>query len=140
MRPMLVLWVHASRLILVLLLIFGASGCEKKEKTPKLLLDLTCGSSPRQVQVDVDPTNGANPEVVYVCEDDTVFWNANLHTFLVEFTDDSPFKDNDKQFHNAKPRSQKVKHHDKHKYKLYEYRITVDGVRHDPQVLGGGKP
>lgn len=136
MHPMPVLCGHASRLVLVVVLILGASGCGKKP-TPKLVLDLSCGDK----QVEVNTTNGANPEVVYVCEDDTVLWNSNGHQFLVEFTGDSPFKDDGKKFGNTggtQPKSGKSKHHDKHKYKLYEYRITVDNVTYDPQVLGGG--
>jgi uncharacterized lipoprotein YehR (DUF1307 family) len=123
---------HASRLVLVLLLIVGASGCGKKE--PRLAKDLSCGDK----KVEVNTTNGAEPEVVYVCDDDTVLWNSNGHKFLVEFKKDSPFKDDDKKFDNGKPKSDKTKHHDK--LKVYEYRITVDGVPFDPQVLGGGKP
>jgi hypothetical protein len=143
MRPMPVLCGHASRLVLVVALIFVASGCEKEKKdgkgtTSKLIFDLNCSNS--QVNVNVNTTNGADPEVVYVCEDDTIFWNANGHQFVVEFTGESPFKDEGKKFGNASPYSGKSKHHDKHKYQLYEYRITVDGTQYDPQVLGGGKP
>lgn len=145
MNPMPVLCGHASRLALVMLLILGASGCEKKatppptptpKPTPKVVVDLSCG--PKQVDVNTD--NGADPEVVYVCEDDTVSWNSHGYKFTVVFTGDSPFKDDNKNFDNTKATSDKAKYHVKHKYKLYEYRITVEGVEHDPQVLGGGKP
>jgi hypothetical protein len=143
MHPMPVLCGHASRLVLVVALIFVASGCEKEKKegkgtTSKLIFDLNCSNS--QINVDVNTTNGADPEVVYVCEDETVFWNANGHQFVVEFTGESPFQDEGKKFGNSSPYSGKSKHHPKHKYQLYEYRITVDNVQYDPQVLGGGKP
>jgi hypothetical protein len=120
---------------------FVASGCEKKggKKEPRVIGDSACGGVK---QVDVTTTNGAgaDPEIVYVCENDTVIWNANGHKFDVAFTGDSPFKDDGKKFDNNSPASAQSKHHDPHKYQLYQYRITVDGVQYDPQVLGGGKP
>ena len=143
MRSIPVLCGHASRLVLVVALIFVASGCEKEKKdgkgtTSKLIFDLNCSNG--QANVNVNTTNGADPEIVYVCEDDTIFWNANGHQFSVEFTGESPFKDEGKKFDNTSPYSGKSKHHDKHKYQLYGYQITVDKVQYDPQVLGGGKP
>jgi len=152
MHPMPVLCRHASSFVLILLLVVVASGCQKgptpkvaptptPTPTPKLLLDLGCSSTGSK-QVDVTATNGAgaDPEIVYVCEDETVFWNANGHQFSVEFTGESPFKDEGKKFDNTSPYSGKSKHHDKHKYQLYGYQITVDKVQYDPQVIGGGNP
>ncbi len=122
----------ASRFAVVLLLMLGASGCAKQ---PKVAKPLTCGDK----TVDVNTTNGAEPQAVYVCGGDTVTWNSNGHTFLVEFKKDSPFNDNDKRFNNGKPKSDKTKPHDK--LRVYEYRITVDGSPFDdPQVIGGGNP
>lgn len=131
---------QALGLVLVVVLIFVTSGCEKKEgkKEPRLVGASICGD--KQVYATTTNGAGADPEIVYVCEDDTVTWNANGHTFAVVFTGDSPFKDEGKKFDNNSPKSGKAKHHDPHKYKLYEYQITVDGTQYDPQVLGGGKP
>jgi plastocyanin len=121
----------ASRLVLVLLLIFGASGCAKQSTVGKLP---ACGDK----TVDVNTTNGAEPQAVYVCGGDAVTWNSNGHTFLVQFTkQDSPFSDGNRTFNNGKPKSDTTKRHDK--LKVYEYQITVDGqLFADPQVVGGG--
>ena len=121
--------VVCGRVAMVLFLILAANGCEKKAANPAVP---KCGDK----TVNVNTNNGAEPEAVYVCEDDTVTWNPNGLTFVVEFKKDSPFKDDDKHFDNAKHKSQKTKHHDK--LKVYEYRITVNGVAFDPQVIGGG--
>ena len=122
----------AGRFILVLLLIFVATGCEEM-KTRKKILTFTCGNH----AVKVNTTNGAQPQAVYVCDDDTVTWDADGHTFVVEFKNDSPFEDGGKKFDNAHPNSGKSKHHTQ--LTVYEYRITVD-TNHvfDPQVIGGG--
>jgi len=121
--------VVCARLAVVLLLILTASGCGKERANPAVP---KCGDK----TVDVNTKNGAEPEAVYVCGDDTVTWNPNGLTFLVEFKKDSPFKDDDKKFDNGKAKSRGTKHHDK--LKVYEYRITVNGVPFDPQVIGGG--
>jgi hypothetical protein len=88
--------------------------------------------------VNVDPTVGAIPQAVYVCEDDPLNWNANGHQFVVEFNGDSPFEDGGKKFDNGHA-SGKAKHRYRH-LTVYEYRITVDGHPFDPQVVGGGNP
>jgi hypothetical protein len=122
----------ASRLALVLLLIFGASGCAKQPKVGKLP---ACGNK----TVNVDPSYGADPEAVYVCEGDTVMWNptANVGTFLVEFKNDFPFEGLKKKFDKGDPKSQKAK--PQPNLKVYEYKITVNGQSFgDPQVVGGG--
>ncbi len=74
---------------------------------------------------------------IHVCEGNTVTWNPNGHTFLVEFKKDSPFEDGAKRFDNGHSKSAKTKHHDQ--LTVYEYKITVDNtVFSDPQVIGGG--
>jgi plastocyanin len=121
----------ASRFALVLLLIFAASGCQKKYGKTWRTFD--CGNK----TINVNPTNGAEPEAVYVCDGDTVTWSPNGHKFLVEFKKESPFNSGEKEFHNGKPKSDTIK--PQKNLKVYEYRITVDGkVFEDPQVLGGG--
>ncbi len=122
----------ASRFALVLLLLFGASGCNET-KIKKKIVTFTCGDQ----TVDVNTTDGAAPQAVYVCEGDTVTWNPNAHTFLVEFKKDSPFVDDGKKFDNGHAKSAKTKHHTQ--LTVYEYRITVDTTNvFDPQVIGGG--
>ncbi len=121
----------ASRFALVLLLMCGASGCMKPE-VEKRTVKFTCADQ----TVDVNTTDGAKPQAVYVCEGDTVTWNPNGHTFLVEFKKDSPFADDGKKFDNGRAKSAKTKHHAQ--LTVYEYRITVDNHAFDPQVIGGG--
>lgn len=128
MRSFLVRHWAPSGFAVLLLLTIVAPGCRKP------LAMVACGDKP----VDVDPSNnGARPQAVYVCEDNTITWNANGHTFTVEFKKDSPFKDGGKKFDNGHNKSGKTKHHD---YLIvYEYRITVDNTSYDdPQVIGGG--
>ena len=122
----------AGRFIPVVMLMFVASGC-KEMKPGKKIVTFTCGDQ----TVDVNTTDGAKPQAVYVCEGDTVTWNSNGHTFLVEFKKDSPFEDDGKRFDNAHPKSAKTKHHTQ--LTVFEYKITVD-TNHvfDPQVIGGG--
>lgn len=123
---------YGKRLALILLLALGASGC-KEMKIQKKTVTFICGDQ----TVDVNTRNGAQPQAVYVCEDDTVTWNPNGHTFLVEFKKDSPFVDDGKKFDNGHAKSAKTKHHTQ--LTVYEYRITVDTTNiFDPQVIGGG--
>src|SRR5229473_5426264 len=132
MRSIPVRYCAASRFALVLLLMCGASGCTKPE-VEKRTVKFTCADQ----TVDVNTTDGAKPQAVYVCEGNTVTWNPNGHTFLVEFKKDSPFEDGAKRFDNGHSKSAKTKHHDQ--LTVYEYKITVDNtVFSDPQVIGGG--
>ncbi len=122
---------YGKRFALILLLALGASGCKQAKKVKSF----TCED---QI-VNVNLNNGAQPQAVYVCEDNTVTWNANGHQFLVEFKKDSPFKDNEKKFDNQHAHSAGGKRLPE--LTVYEYRITVDGTRvFDPQVIGGGTP
>lgn len=121
-----------TRLAFVLLLIFGVSGCPKQPTVGKLP---ACGDKP----VSVDPSYGADPEAVYVCQGDTVTWNptANVVTFVVEFKNDYPFEGPKKKFEKGDPKSPKTK--PQPILKVYEYKITVNGKSFgDPQVVGGG--
>lgn len=116
----------SKRFVLVLLLICAVCGCKGRNES------FACGNQ----KVDADPTTGAKPKSVYVCAGDTVTWNGNGHTFLVEFKNGSPFDDDGKKFDNAHPSSAKTKHHSQ--ITVYEYRITVDNHVFDPQVIAGG--
>ncbi len=123
----------ASRLAFALLLILGVSGCAKQPKVTGKTL--SCGDKP----VTVDPTNGASPEAVYVCEGDTVTWNptADVVTFVVEFKSDYPFAGPKKNFDKGDRKSPKTK--PQKELKVYEYKLTVNGHSFgDPQVVGGG--
>lgn len=123
----------ASRLALVFFLALGASGCPKQ---PGVVgKTLTCGDKP----VSVDPTAGATPEAVYVCDGDTVTWNptANVVTFVVEFKNDYPFEGPKKNFDKNDRKSPKTK--PQGELKVYEYKLIVNGHSFgDPQVVGGG--
>jgi hypothetical protein len=122
----------SKRFTLVLLLVLGASGCEQLG-IKKKIVKFDCGNQ----TVHVDPNEGANPQAVYVCEDDTVTWSPDGHKFVVEFKKDSPFVDGGKKFDNQHATSNKTKKH--YKLTVYEYKITVDDAHvFDPQVIGGG--
>ena len=121
----------------VLLVMWGVSGCGKKEvKGPAV----QCGNKTVTVGVPVPPaTTPATPEAVYVCEDDVVTWApaGNVETFEVEFKKDYPFVGNAKKFHKGDPPSPKTKKQ-KPGLTVYEYKLTVNGQPYDPQVVGGG--
>ncbi len=121
----------ASRFALVLLLLCGASGCRQYGKKT---VQFTCGDQ----KVDVNTTNGAEPPAVYVCPGDTVTWNPNGHTFVVEFKNDkSPFDPPEKRFDNGHAKSPKTKPHAQ--LTVYEYKTTVDTTHvFDPEVIAGG--
>jgi plastocyanin len=122
----------AARFGLAVLLMLEASGCAKQPKVEKTEY-FPCGPK----TVDVNASDGATPQAVYACGGDTVTWNPNGHTFLVEFKKDSPFDDDGKKFDNGHPKSAKAKH--PKQLTIYEYRITVDTTHvFDPQVVGGG--
>jgi hypothetical protein len=122
----------ASRFCLALLLMLGASGCRER-KVEKKTEYFPCGDK----IVDVNANDGAAPQAVYVCADDTVTWNPAGHNFLVEFKKDSPFDDDGKKFDNGHAKSGKAKR--VAQLTVYEYRITVDTTHvFDPQVVGGG--
>jgi plastocyanin len=129
-----------SQIVLLLPLIFAASGCNEQRVAKKTML--SCGSQPVNVGVNVvvDPNYGATPEAVYVCEGDTVTWNpaANVDTFVVEFKKDYPFEGNKKNFHKGDSQSPKTK--PQKELKVYPYTIVVNGHTFDPQVIGGGNP
>ena len=120
----------AIRFGLVLLFVFGTSGC--KEQLHKKTFTFTCGDQ----TVDVDPIVGVKPTAVYVCDDDTVAWNSHGHDFKVEFKKDSPFSNDEKFFHNKHSKSVGAK--SLKELTVFEYKITVDGKEFDPQVIGGG--
>jgi plastocyanin len=120
----------ASRFGLILFLTLGASGCKPAPVSPSAIP--TCGDK----IVDVDSTVGAKPEAVYVCKGDTVTWNPNGLTFTVEFKKDSPFEGDPMKFDDKHNKSPKTKSHKQ--LKVYEYLITVNGTKFDPQVIGGG--
>jgi plastocyanin len=126
-------WCGAPRWVtLVLFLILGASGCAKQSKVGNVP---ACGDK----TVKIDPSYGADPDAVYVCEGDTVTWNptANVGTFVVEFKNDYPFDGLKKKFDKGESKSPKTK--PQPNLKVYEYKLMVDGKSFgDPQVVGGG--
>jgi len=105
-----------------------------KPEVEKRTVKFTCADQ----TVDVNTTDGAKPQAVYVCEGDTVTWNPNGHTFLVEFKKDSPFADDGKKFDNGHAKSAKTKHHAQ--LTVYEYRITVDNHAFDPRLSAAVGP
>jgi hypothetical protein len=116
--------------VLVLLLAFEVTGCQKKREPKAVTL-------PCSKETVIDTSKGTRPKAIYLCEGDTLTWKPDGHTFKVEFTKESPFVDGDKEFHNGKETSSAKKHDDV--LTVYEYVVTVDGhLVNDPQVIGGG--
>jgi plastocyanin len=120
----------------VLLVLLGASGCGNKEEKG---FTAHCGNKSVKVDIGVPPHKPATPEAVYVCEGDIVTWDpaGAVETFEVEFKKEYPFTGNTKKFHKGDPKSPKTKHQEPG-LTVYEYKITVNGVPYDPQVVGGG--
>ena len=133
-------WGAAVRFGLVLLLVFGASGCkETPQVTGKKTIPIPCDTT-----IDVDPTLGVREQVVYVCKGDTVAWDPHGTKFVVEFKgNDTPFDQGGvsgsgyMKFDNNNPTG-RAKRYDK--LTIYNYKITVNGQPFDPQVVGGGNP
>ena len=123
----------AVRFGLVLLLMLGANGCAKQPRVAKKTKSVPCDTT-----VNVDPTVGAQPPAVYLCEDDTLTWNSNGNQFVVQFKNASPFESGGTTFDNNNPSGQAK--HAYQKLTVYEYKITVNGHPFDPQVVGGGNP
>ncbi len=128
-------------LVLAFLFAFGVSACRRAaghralapvEKT----YTVPCGDQ----TVKVNPDTGAKPQVVFLCKDSTVTWDANGHKFSVEFENGSPFSDDGNRFNNEHARSAGAKYFQE--TVVFKYRITVDGTRtFDPQVVPiGGNP
>ena len=136
----------ASWFGLVLMLMLGASSCNKEEpqeggKQPNVAgkgFSFNCGNKPVKVKTG-DPTQFATPEAVYVCEGDIVTWDPadDVQTFEVEFKKEYPFEGTPKKFHKGDGKSPKTKHQNPG-LTVYEYKITVNGQSYDPQVVGGG--
>ncbi len=118
---------------LAFLFAFGVSSC-RQAKVGKTYA-VPCGDQTVQVNADT----GAKPQVVFLCRDSTVTWNANGHKFSVEFENGSPFSDDGKQFNNGHPRSTGARYF--RETVVFKYRITVDDTHtFDPQIvpIGGG--
>jgi hypothetical protein len=128
-------------LALVLLMALAISGCHcrglfKAGAAPAITIPC-----PDKQTIDVNLTNGAQPSAIYVCEDKSIFWQANGHPFTVEFLEDSPFKGDAKIFSNESPASKGAKNHSQ--ITVTKYKITVYDEQQkphvfDPHVVGGG--
>lgn len=103
-----------------------------QEKTMFAQIRLACTTS-----INVDPQNGVDQPDAYVCDNSTVTWIANNHTFCVFFKHDCPFAGPNgcKQIDDQHPTSGKVT---PGKFKVYDYGIVVDGKVFDPHIIGGG--
>jgi len=132
----------AVRFGAVLLVLLGASGCNKEGqgKKSKVAFSFDCGPKTVTIDVPIPPaTSPATPDTVYVCEDDVVTWapTANVQSFEVEFKKEYPFVGNKKKFHKGDPPSPKAKKQNPG-LTFYPYKITVNDQAYDPQVVGGG--
>jgi hypothetical protein len=128
-------WSATTACALAIVLLLEGSGCKEqpmvtKKKTKPVACDQT---------IRVDPTKGAYPLAVFLCEDDTVTWDPNGHQFQVDFQTGSPFVGGQTTFDNNHL-SGTVKHH-YDQLEVYKYTITIDKTNvFDPQVVGGGNP
>lgn len=128
MRLFRILFGGAGLVALSLFLIMVA-GCPKSQK-PQRTKTFNCDD----VSVQVDPKNGVDKKAVYVCEDNTVTWNAPPGVnFSIRFQD-CPFVDCN-TFTNGVP-SKKALYFTE--LRVFKYTITVNNVPFDPHVVGGG--
>lgn len=86
------------------------------------------------VSIQVDPNNGVDKKAVYVCDGNTVTWNAPPGVNFTIAFQDCPFQDCN-NFANgvaSKPAlySKEIR--------VFKYTITVNNVPFDPHVVGGG--
>jgi hypothetical protein len=130
-------WSAAVRCALVLLLMLGASSCDKDHPVnPKKTRPVPCDTT-----VTVDATKGPQPDSVYLCEYDTLTWvkGTGTNSFVIQFKGNSPFADNAKNFNE-----QDAAHKAKSQYgplEVDKYSITVNSTNtFDPQVVTGGNP
>jgi hypothetical protein len=128
-------WSTARLFGLILVLVLGANGCKEQPMvTKKKAKPVYCDQT-----IAVDPSKGAYPLAVFLCEDDTVTWDGKGHKFQVVFNAGSPFKNGQTTFDNQNA-SGTVKHH-YDQLEVYKYTITIDNNNvFDPQVVGGGNP
>ena len=132
-------WSAAIWCALVLLLMLGASSCEKDHpvipKTTKKTKPVPCDTT-----VTVYPA-GPQPDSVYLCEYDTLTWvkGTGTNSFVIQFKKNSPFGDDGKNF-DDKNNSDKAK--DKYgPLEVDKYSITINSTTTlDPQVVTGGNP
>ena len=101
---------------------------------PKLQAQRTKTFNCEDVNVQVDPSNGVDKKAVYVCDGNTVTWNAPPGVnFTIKFQD-CPFVDCN-TFANGVP-SKKALYFKE--LRVFKYTITVNNVPFDPHVVGGG--
>jgi hypothetical protein len=102
--------------------------------TPKLAtLTVPCTYT-----INVDPTYGVKEVDAYICNNTTVTWAANKHTFHVFFKKNKcPFKTpaNCKGISDKNPQATVD---DIKTFTIFDYGIVVDDDLFDPHVVGGG--
>ena len=127
----------ASLFVLLLILTLGTGGCS--EKSPKVTFN-TFKKIDCVTKITVDPTSGVDThhKAAYVCEGDTVKWDAQHGvTFTVHFPPGAcpfnPCQDITDTHATAIVAPQPAD------LTLYKYTITVNnGSPIDPHVVGGG--
>lgn len=124
----------ASLFVLILILTLGTGGCSKNSPrfTSKKIDCVT--------KITVDPTNGVDThqKAVYVCDGDTVKWDASHGvTFKVHFPPSAcPFNPCP-DITDAQPTA--IVATQPADLTVYKYTITVNnGTPIDPHVVGGG--
>jgi hypothetical protein len=111
------------------LFLITVAGCKFLQKAPRTkTFDCT------DVSINVDLNNGVDKKAVYICDGNTVTWNAPSGVnFTIKFQD-CPFLDCN-TFTNGVPSKKALYFTD---IRVFKYTITVNGVPFDPHLVGGG--
>ncbi|HJZ66406.1 MAG TPA: hypothetical protein VKD70_18925 [Candidatus Acidoferrum sp.] len=85
--------------------------------------------------INVTDTGVDTPDA-YVCKNGKVTWVAKGHVFTVFFKNGCPFQSGCKEIDNQYPTAGPIK--DTTNTTIYDYGIVIDGMLHDPHIIGGG--
>jgi len=127
----------AVRWFLMALFMLGAGSCGDDHPKPK-----AAGGKTKMINcdqsVDVDAAKGIKKWAAYLCDGDTLTWNADSTVqFTVLFEKTTPFA-NGGRFDNGHPTGNAQPQYGP--LAVYKYTITVNGKDFDPQVVAGGNP
>ena len=111
------------------LILIMVTGCHRAPTPPR-----TKTFSCVDVSVQVDPTNGVDKKAVYVCDGNTVTWNASPGVNFTIAFQDCPFLDCN-TFTNGVASKPALYFKE---IRVFKYTITVNNVPFDPHVVGGG--
>ena len=111
------------------LILLMVTGCHKVLQTAR-----TKTFNCVDVSIQVDPNNGVDKKAVYVCDGNTVTWNAPAGVNFTIAFQDCPFQDCN-TLANGVASKPALSFTD---LRVFKYTITVNNVPFDPHVVGGG--